>query len=92
MHPDYEDDIKDFDQLSQNIDDDEDDDDTINENLFNRYDEMFAHYNQFGAMFQETAHYIGLLIKKNMQLNREVEQLENGVESMQVKIKEGEEA
>lgn len=44
-------------------------DDEINEQLFSRYDHMFNLYNQFGARFQETAHYIGLLIKKNMNLN-----------------------
>ena len=51
-------------------------DDQINENLFNRYDEMFNIYNQFGSRFQETAHYIGLIIKKNMNLNEKIEDYE----------------
>ena len=39
--------------------DPEDNDDLINENLFERYDQMFSIYNNFGSMFQETAHNIG---------------------------------
>ena len=49
----------------------EEDEDLINESLFERYDQMFTQYNNFGALFQETAHYIGLLIKKNLLLNKD---------------------
>lgn len=52
----------------------DEDDDKTNEILFQRYDEMFTHYNTFGSMFQETAHYIGILIRKNMLYNRDLEQ------------------
>jgi hypothetical protein len=51
------------------------DDDRVNEALFERYDQMFNVYNNFGALFQETAHYIGLLIRKNMQLNKDLQEL-----------------
>ena len=61
----------------------EDDDDFINESLFERYDQMFAHYNAFGAMFQETAHYIGLLIRKNMLLHRELDDSSAVIEALQ---------
>ncbi|TNV86300.1 hypothetical protein FGO68_gene6572 [Halteria grandinella] len=99
LPPDYEDDIRDFDNKAnprkQDEDDDDDgmsDDDQINENLFNRYDQMFVSYNQFGAMFQETAHYIGLLIKKNMMLNKELEEQFDKHDSLIEKLKESEKA
>ena len=55
------------------FDEDEDDDELINESLFERYDQMFTQYNNFGALFQETAHFIGMLIKKNLILNKDIE-------------------
>lgn len=64
---------KEEDKDNEEEEEEEEDDDQINESLFQRYDQMFSQYNEFGAMFQETAHYIGLLIKKNMFLNRELE-------------------
>jgi hypothetical protein len=51
---------------------------------------MFAHYNAFGAMFQETAHYIGLLIRKNMTLHRELDDSEEALSAMQKKLKDTE--
>ena len=66
------------------------DDDLINESLFERYDQMFAHYNAFGAMFQETAHYIGLLIRKNMSLHRELDDSEEALSAMQKRLKDAE--
>jgi hypothetical protein len=41
-------------------------------------------------MFQETAHYIGLLIRKNMLLNRKVEELEEQMEDLTNKNKANE--
>ena len=34
------------------------------------YDDMFKHFNNFGSMFQNSAHLIGMLIRKNMVLNQ----------------------
>ena len=51
------------------------DDDHINESLFERYDQMFGIYNNLGALFQDTAHFIGLLIRKNMLLNSQFEEI-----------------
>ncbi|CDW71272.1 UNKNOWN [Stylonychia lemnae] len=65
-------------------------DDQINESLFNRYDQMFNIYNQFGSRFQETAHYIGLLIKKNMNLNQKVEDLEDESHQLKEQLKQQE--
>lgn len=45
----------------------------MNEQLFSLYDNLFKNYNDFGAMFQQTAHHIGLLVKKNMVLNQKLE-------------------
>ena len=59
----------------KDLDQEEVDDDHINESLFERYDQMFGLYNNFGALFQDTAHYIGLLIRKNMLLNSKIEDI-----------------
>eukprot|EP00347_Sterkiella_histriomuscorum_P010198 403377229 len=67
-------------------------DDEVNENLFSSYDDMFLLYNQFGQRFQETAHYIGLLIKKNMMLNQKLEDYTEKLDDMQIKLKQSEEA
>jgi hypothetical protein len=34
---------------------------------------MFINFNNFGAIFQQTAHLIGMLIRKNMVLNQRIE-------------------
>lgn len=48
----------------------------MNDELFEMYDTMFKNFNDFGAMFQKTAHYIGMLIRKNMTLNQKIESYE----------------
>jgi hypothetical protein len=53
---------------------------------------MFLQYNNFGSMFQETAHYIGLLIKKNMVLNRDLGEQVRLAESLEEKLRLSEEA
>ncbi len=65
-------------ELIQELEEDEE----INEHLFQRYDAMFSTFNQFGNMFQETAHYIGMLIKKNMNLHFELEQRDDKLEEL----------
>lgn len=73
--------------LPEEEEEDEDDDDLINESLFERYDQMFTQYNNFGALFQETAHYIGLLIKKNLLLNKDFGEAILHSEQLEEKLK-----
>lgn len=51
---------------------------------------MFAQYNSFGALFQETAAYIGLLIRKNMLLHKDLEEHTEVIETLQKKCKDSE--
>jgi hypothetical protein len=53
---------------------------------------MFGLYNNFGALFQDTAHYIGLLIRKNMVLNSQMEDLAQSHSELKSMLKDAEEA
>jgi hypothetical protein len=53
---------------------------------------MFTQYNNFGALFQETAHYIGLLIKKNLLLNKDFAEAILHSEQVEEKLKISEES
>ncbi len=53
---------------------------------------MFGIYNNFGALFQDTAHFIGLLIRKNMLLNSQIEEIAQSHSDMKVSLKNAEEA
>ncbi len=53
---------------------------------------MFSQYNNFGALFQETAHYIGLLIKKNLLLNKDFGEAIQHSEEVEEKLKLSEES
>jgi hypothetical protein len=51
---------------------------------------MFSVYNNFGALFQDTAHYIGLLIRKNMLLNSQIQEIASKYEDVQEKFRNAE--
>lgn len=53
---------------------------------------MFGLYNNFGALFQDTAHYIGLLIRKNMLLNSQIEDIAQSHLEIKSQLKNAEEA
>lgn len=68
--------------IDEHIDEDledngeEEDDDKINDELFTMYDTLFKNFNDFGSIFQKTAHHIGKLIRKNMTLTERNEYYE----------------